>query len=224
MKIWRFSDPRDDRFASAGRRGAWTAKAESVCAGCTASMQVRAQPLILEWEPGSDEVGDFVWPGFGSEVVGSDRAIDVLEAFGGFEPGPVEYMSSTSNGRGKQVRLPYEGPRLREVWVTATAAMDRGKSTAELTRSCTECGREQWELHGVERWDSHFDAVLKRLVRVKLQRLPESGIFVESAQLAHGIFRMEEFPAWVFCTDDVRRAVEQSGCSNVSFLEMGEAI
>ena len=41
--------------------------------------------MIMEWERSSSVVGDFVWPGFGFEVVVTDVAAQVLQRFPGFE-------------------------------------------------------------------------------------------------------------------------------------------
>ncbi len=124
---------------------------------------------------------------------------------------------------GTRVPLPYDGPSLHELWVTARVGMDRDRSTAELEHACAECGDQRWELYGVERWDSHFDQDLKLLARFKTDRLPDAGIHVSAADLADAdIFRVHEFPAWVLCTDVVREAIETASFSNVSFLEVGE--
>lgn len=222
--LWRFSDPVDHRFAAAGRRGSWT-KSEGVCPECGDSRQLRVQPLIMVWEPGSDLVGDFVWPL--NTVVVTDQVLQVLqEHFSGFEAGPVEMIEDTGKRpkRGKpQVRLPYEGPPLHELWVTASVHLDRERSNVEFERQCGTCGREFWNVFGVERWDSHFDRDCGHLVRTKTERLPNQGIFVSDADLQGAdIFRVAELPAWVFCTDAVRQLIEKEGFSNCSFLEMGD--
>ncbi len=182
------------------------------------------QPLVMVWEPGSCEVGDFTWPGFDSEVVATSAVLDVLDQFDGFKPGPVEIVEDPGTPRrGKRVRLPYDGPPLHELWVTAWVGMDRERSSAELAHACAACKAERWELYGGERWESSFDQDLQKLVRVKTSRPPGAGIYVREATLGGAsIFRVEEFPGWVFCTDLVREVVETEGFSNVSFLEMGE--
>lgn len=183
--------------------------------------------MVIAWEPGSDEIGDFTWPGFDSEVVVTDAVLDELRPSSGFDPGPVEVVedADASKKRGKRVEVPYRGPSLHELWVTVSVSLDRDRSSAELEHACPTCGAERWELYGVERWDSHFDQELKELVRTKTERLPNAGVFVRESELAGAdVFRVREFPAWVFCTDSVRKAVEKAGFSNVSFLEMGETI
>jgi hypothetical protein len=225
MRIWRFSDPGDERFAVAVRRGAWSEQAATgVCTACSASRQVRVQPLVIAWKPGSDIIGDFTWPGFDSEVVVTGRVLDVLIEYGGFEPGGIEIVDD-QDGPVRRTPAPksHEGLLLHELWVTTAVHMDRDRSTVELEHSCSQCRAERWELYGVEHWDSRFDHDVKRLVRIKTDRLPGAGIYVSEAHLTNaGIFRVAEFPAWVFCTDPVRDAVKQEGFSNVEFLEMGE--
>lgn len=231
MRIWRFANPSDHGFAEAGRRGSWTpASGEGVCPECTASRQRRAKPLVIEWRSGSDVVGDFTWVGYGEEVVTTEEVLDFLvDRFSGFEAGPVEMVQDPNlkrtNRAKSRVWLPYDGPPLRELWVTTWVHIDPERSSAELQRRCGTCGTEFWELYGVEHWDSHFDQELKQLVRTKTERLPNAGVFVREADLAGAhIFRVHELPAWVFCTDPVREVVEKAGFSNVSFLEMGDTI
>lgn len=220
----------DREFATAGRRGSWepSRNERGVCSECSASQQRRAKPLMMLWEAGSDVVGDFVWPGFDSEVVVTDRVFRLLhESFEGFETGPVEIVEDEDAPRANQrdkrrVRLPDDGRDLRELWVTAWVHLDRDRSSVELERRCGTCAAEFWEVYGVERWDSHFDRENRQLVRTKTERLPDAGIFIKEADLGPAsIFRVHEFPAWVFCTDRVRELVEEEGLANVAFLEMG---
>lgn len=179
---------------------------------------------MVAWEPGADEVGDFTWPGFGSEVVATSDVIEILNQFAGFEPAPVEFVEDVgAPKRAKRVRLPYDGPRLHELWVTAWVGMDRERSSAELEHACAECGAERWNLYGVERWDSHYDQDLKRQGSIKTDRFPDAGIYVSEADLCGAsIFRVKEFPGWVFCTDHVRGVVVEKAFSNVSFLDVGD--
>lgn len=227
MRIWRFTSPRDDRYAAAGRRGAWTEANTGTCPECSSSRQTRARPLILVWEPGSALVGDFVWPGFGSEVVAADHVCAAFESsFSGFERGPVEMVEEPDLDRtsAPRVALPYEGPALYELWTTAWVSADVGRSTIRLGRRCGTCGTEFWEVDGVERWDSAFDREKRQLVPTRMGRDPQSGIYVPRAELGDAdIFRVAQFPGWVFCTDGVRDLASDRRFTNVDFLEMGEA-
>jgi hypothetical protein len=187
---------------------------------------MRAQPLILVWEPGSDLVGDFVWPGFGSEVVAAGQVFAAFESsFAGFERGPIEMVEEPDLGRvgEPRVTLPYEGPTLYELWTTAWANADVDRSTIRLDRRCGTCGTEFWEVNGVEHWDSVFDPNQRQLVRSRVGRDPQSGIYLRRKDLAGAdVFRVAQFPGWVFCTDPVRVLVHERRFTNVDFLEMGD--
>jgi hypothetical protein len=192
------------------------------------SSQERAKPLILAWEPGSDVIGDFVWPGADSEVVVTDRVLCVLQGrFRGFEPGSVEMVDwDLPGGRRKpRVRLPYQGPGLHEFWVTSWVHLNPDRSTVELEKRCGTCGHEFWKLYGVERSDWKYDRERPELVVTKTDRLPNAGIFLSETDLAGAsIFRVFEFPGLVFCTDPVRDLIEQEGFSNAAFMEMGDTL
>ena len=128
----------------------------------------------MVWEPGSGEVGDFTWPGFDSEVVVTGNVLEALNQFQGFEPGQVKIVEDAdAPKRAKRVRLPYNGPPLHELWVTARIGMDRQRSSAELENECAECEAERWELYGVERWDS---GVLRGFRTVGLVRFVDWSI------------------------------------------------
>lgn len=225
MKLWRLSDPRGHEFAEAGLRGTWSNANDGPCPECTASRQMREKPLVLAWQPGANEVGDFTWPGLGSDIVVAGRVLGLLQDhLSGFEAGPVEMTEDPNvSKRAKRVLLPYKGPELHELWVTRWVHLDPVRSSVELENRCGTCGAERWEVYGVERWDSHFDPERKQLVRVKTERLPSAGILVSETDLAgDAIFRVHELPGWVFCTELVRELVEKEQFSNVSFLEMGD--
>jgi hypothetical protein len=231
MRLWRFTSPVDDTFAEGGQRGSWSAPAGGrVCPECSSSRQSRIQPLLLAWLPGSDLVGDFTWCGLAGEVAVTERVVAALRGHcHGFEPGAVEMVEdneASASRRGKpRVRLPYSGPALHELWVTTWVHLDRDGSSVELERTCGTCHTEFWEVFGVERWDSHYDPERRRLVRTKTERLPKAGVFVQNAELAGAsIFRVHEFPGWVFCTDVARALIQKEGFTNVAFLEMGETL
>jgi hypothetical protein len=172
-------------------------------------------------------VGDFVWSGFDDETIARDEILTAFRAhFSGFELGPVEMIEDPEmplpERRKPRVRLPYEGPPLSELWVTSSARLDRGRSSVELERKCRTCSTEYWEVYGVEHWESHYDPDGNSLIRSKTERHPGAGIFVDESQLAGAdLFRLREFPSWIFCTDSVREFVEKQSYSNVAFLEMG---
>ena len=224
MKIWRLTRPRNSGFAAAGARGAW--KPGELCPECTRSTEERTPPLQLVWEPGSDQIGDFVWAG--PAVAARREVVDVLrKPFTGVEPGPVgmvdEPPPTAAQRRQPRVQLPYQGPELQELWVTASVPVDRARSSIELERRCTTCGTEYWEVYGVERWAFNVDPDTCDLAYELIPRTPKGGLFVRPEDLPGAdIFWVQEAPAWILCTDEVRDWAVSEGCTNVAFLEVGE--
>lgn len=231
MRIWRLTDPADSRFARASRRGSWS-PSSGVCPDCGASSQERIQPLVLEWEPGSDVIGDFTWPGFGSDVAITEQVANRLKAFGGFEPGPVEMVQDSTlnrpsgSRRGKpRVWLPYDGPPLRDLWVTHQAYLDLERSSVRLVNECKICGRKHYDIDGIEWYETGWDKERRESVKTHHPRCQGLGIYSSADALAGvAIFRVREFPGWILVTDVVKDFVEKEGFTNVSFLEAGETL
>jgi len=243
MKIWRMTEPEDSHFAAAGLCGAWSESGE-LCPECTSSTSGRAQPLIVEWESGSDVIGDFTWTAGGTAPMVTRSVCKELAArFGGFEGGPVEMKWDKKferpvkpNPRARRrVWLPYEGPPLCELWVTKRVAFDPERTTAKLTRKCGTCGREYWEVQCVE-WHkpgmdvSHFPPEhrakmnLEYFKPVDVYRVPGAGLFVTRKELGSaGIFECHAW-GWTFCTDDVKQFIEKMKYTNVTFWEFGEVV
>ncbi|MGH9891684.1 MAG: hypothetical protein ACREA0_06825 [bacterium] len=229
MKLWRFADPSDQQFAEASRRGTWS-PSSGLCSECGASSQERIQPLVLEWEPGSDVIGDFTWPGFGSDIAIAEKVVTAFKGFGGFEPGPVEMVQDPNQRRqggphrGKpRVWLPYQGPPLYDLWVTRQVHLDLERSSVWLVKECRTCGRQQYAVDGIERRETRWDKEQRKSVRMHIPRSRGLGFYVaEDAFTGSAIFRTHEFPGWVLCTDLVKEIVEKEGFTNVSFLEVGD--
>jgi len=230
MRIWHFADPHDFRFADASRRGTWAPSfSPGPCPECGATQQRRVPPLVIEWEPGSEIVGDFTWPGFGSEVVVTEQVLKAFsKRFSGFEPGPVEMFEEPDLDpeveQKSRVWLPYQGPKLFELLTTDWVHLDPDRSSIKPSKpKCSTCGSEAFELEGVEERRSRWDKVRKELVRLDTPRLPGKGVYIADCDLdGTSVFRIHEQPGAVFCTDPVRDFVREGRFTNVSFLEMGE--
>jgi hypothetical protein len=217
MKVWRFSDPSDYGYARAGRHGGTWQEGEP---------WRRAKPLAIEWLPDSNVVGDFTWPGLDTDIVITDRVGQALKEAGvtGFELGLVEMVSNPKGSKRASTRprvnLPYVGPQLWDLWVTAWAELDRERSTVKLVRTQPD-GPERYEVCGVERREVIWDQGRLELVKKWQPRIEGQGVF---ARTGTGIFRIAEFPAWIFCTDEVKQIIESREFTNVSFLQMGDAL
>ena len=222
MKIWRFADPDDNSFAAATRHGTWRGPDDGVCPECTASRQKRVPPLIMSFDPGSRRIGDFIWPGMSGEIVAGLAAIDRLRPFGGFEPTPVHLIAGRSR---TAPALPEQAPILSEITTTRWVDLDAERSAAVRRSLCGTCGAEEWDLDGIERIDSHYDLGARKLVRQRIPRKADAGIFVPRRDLGgDGLFRIRQCPAWIACTDLVAAACRAAGLTNVDFLELGDAV
>lgn len=234
MTIWQFWEPRGSGFAEAVDRGTWISEhGRGECSECGIPDEVRIPPLILEWEPGSDVVGDFVHVGI-SDWAATDGVLTALaDRFRGFEPGPLEMVQDSGLRRPKRVTrrtkprvwLPYEGPPLHDLWVTAWAHIDCEKSSVRLKRQCTTCGYREYKLEGVEERTFKWDAERLEGHHVRIPRVPGKGLYVHRRDLAGAdIFRVHEFASAVLCTDSVKAFIEDHGYTNIIFLEMGELL
>jgi hypothetical protein len=238
MTIWKMTKPRHSVYAEPGLRGAW--REGYLCKECTRSTEKRIQPLIVEWEPGSDKVGDFSWASTGCAVI-TERVHQLLsERFRGYEPGSVEMLQHpklkrpqrTTKRTQARVWLPYQGSPLFELWLIARVHMDADLTTAKLVRECNKCGYRRWELEGYEHWEHkveirHLEGWAREYkdISVRHSRKAGKGLFVQLAGLEdRDIFEVAEFPGWVLCTNRVKQCAEEQAFTNVEFMEMGELI
>jgi hypothetical protein len=204
MKMYHFGDPHDPQFASAMRIGTWSAApGPGVCTECTATLQRRILPLIIEWEPGSDRIGDFTWPGFDDELVVNDRVRQMFEdLFDNLEFHPIEMTarSLVANGNGRRpkpfVKLPYDGPALWDAQPTSRCPLDLDRSGIRLSRVCNTCGYEFYDTPAFR--DRHL-------------------VLDKSKWRGEDVFRTNVYPDWIFCTERVKTAVDQHRFTNVTF-------
>jgi len=238
MIIWNLSEERDSAYAEPALRGAWSKG--YVCKECTASTEKRTQPLIVEWQPGSDRIADISWASTGCPVI-TERVHKLLsERFRGYEPGPVEMVQNPRLKRPQRntkrtkprVWLPYQGPPLFELWITARVHMDADRTHARLVKACSKCGYKRWELEGYERWENQVKyqdcpdgGRTYTVTSIRHPRAPGKGLFIRADALnSRDIFQAIEFPGWILCTDSVKTFIEAQGFTNVDFVAMGELI
>ncbi len=235
MKNWIIQDPVEFQFARANIQGAWSPieKGLKTCPDCTQPLQKRIKPLVIEWEPGSDVIGDFLWPEFGSIAV-SERSYKAMESrFRGFERGPVEMIQDPKLNCPKRITkrttpriwLPYEGMPLYELWVTSWAHLEMQKSTVKYLNKCNTCAQEFYKVSGIERSERSWNSYLGVMYEMRVPREPGQGVFTDETNLKGAdIFRVHEFPAWTLCTDRVKDLIVKENFTNVTFFEMGEII
>lgn len=186
---------------------------------------------VIEWQPGSWEVGDFVWAEGHGFVLIADRAERVLAASGvrGWTSLPIEMRQHPSvvkpqmpqrvAARNRRVWLPYEGPALREMHITRWVHLDRERSTYKRPLKSDE-GAELLPPRGVE-WYS-VDGAGRR---VQHPRRPDKGFFVSAEDLGgDSVFRCYEWPHVLLVTDAAKTVIEGGGLTNIEFVEYGEVI
>ena|SRR3990172_413140 len=209
MKLYLFRDPYDYRFARGGRRGTWS-PSPGLCPECGGSRSERIPPLIIEWLPDSDQIGDFTWPGLNDEVVVTQRVREALEGrFRGFEFRSIEMYQNPRLKRPSRptkrtkprVWLPYEGPPLWDLQPTSQCRLDLERSGLRYTGICGTCG---WESYEVPPLEGRYLVV---------DRSTWDGA---------DIYRIHEYSALVYCTEQVKEFIESQGFTNVSFLLDGE--
>jgi hypothetical protein len=225
VNIWRFHGGFDSSgYAQAAAVGTWI-REEASCPECGISGRERVQPLVIEWEKGSDVVGDFTSAGLAGVMITERVGRGLRRAgFQGFNLGPVEMVEDSSMPKGaKIVLLPYSGAQLYDLWVTAWVHADLNRSSVKLDRDCEECGVRQWSVQGAERYELGYDPKEQALTKTHTPRIRGKGILIsERALESIDIFRIREFPAWTCCKGQVRDFVLSEGYSNAVFVEIGE--
>lgn len=209
MKIYHFHNPYNYRFAQALRRGTWYPKGAKVCPECHTSRQKRVSPLIIEWEPGSDLIGDFTCPG-DDELVIAQKVRNVFEGrFREIEYRPVEFWQEPKLKQPKKltprtkprVWMPYTGPTLWNVIPRVWCYLDHAKSGVSIKKVCSTCGNTIYEKPPWRQRHLVLDL---------------------STWNGEDIFHIHEYSGAIFCTERVKEFVQNSAFTNITFLEDGE--
>ncbi len=209
IRLFYLRDPENYNYASAVRRGTWYPLGEKICPECQRSRQKRIPPLIIEWEPGSNVVGDFTWPGFNTDLVVSQRVREQFEKhFHALEFWSVEFWQSPklkkptkmTNRSLSRIWLPYEGPTLWDVILNSWCHLDHLRSGISIEKICSVCKRVV------------FNYPIQRQGNLVVDPSTWSG---------EDIFHIHEYPGGVFCTERARELIFQAGFTNVGFAEDG---
>lgn len=154
-------------------------------------------------------IGDFVWPGFNSDLVVVQKVKESFEIeFNQLEFGPVEFVQTPKTKYPKkitsrtklQVLLPYEGPRLWDVIPKVWCHLDHQRSNITIEKECKTCGKT---IYSTPPWDQR-----KMIVDVDTWN-------------GENIFRIYEYTGLIFCTERVKEFVNEQKFTNVSFVEDG---
>jgi len=207
--LYQFSCNRYDRqFAQATRLGTWSPQpTPAMCPECTRSLQTRIRPLIITWEPSSDLIGDFTWPGLLDDMIVTDRVKQCLEGkVRGVEFSPIVVKGTPLPSRGKKGRASPSSTEVREnllplwdMWINAQCRLDHLASSIEVKKQCGTCNHVFYFSN--QNWEG----------------------LVVSSESWHGenVFRCVETPVWNYALQDIRDAIVLGGFTNVTLLERG---
>jgi len=202
------------------------------CANCFEGATFKiSYPIVIEWIPGSDILGDFTWPGEGRAVVKFSVYNAVQSRFPMVRFDSVQMMQDPKlripkNKRRAKPRiwLPYEGPELIELIPTYRAPV-HPSTTWEFSSLCETCGKSSKMLAGAESKMQRWDQKRQVLVPNWKAREPGKGLFISRSAIAgYPIFWAEEFSTPIFCTDEFKHFIEDRGFTNIDFLEWGEIV
>lgn len=216
MKLWRLVQPIDSQCALVIRRGTWQYPPgiQGLCPMCNGSRQRRVPPLIAEWKYGP-KTGDFSWSAAGEIVITETVRKFLLSRYKRLSAEPVNFLNTRKSMRSELMELGLPGP----------VTINTDRSSVKKVFACNECGRERYEINDVENVSTRWDKKSQSGLTIRTARVPESGIYITSAELnGYEIFRIKEMPSWAFCTDTARSDIEKAGFTNIGFLEAGDII
>lgn len=188
-------------FADFSAVGTWVDDG-SRCDACGWHGQSLREPLLVEWEVGQDQIGDFSWDGpFGYLGLVTKNVVNFFRDYGySCVFHPVEYVVAQHAAGSPRVPCTHEGPK--QLWLESThfVHLDTVASDVSVKLSCDKCGRVKYSFCN-------------------------QGIIVPKANWnGEKIFRLtENGPSFAtFVTDEARSEIEAQGFSNISFTLAGK--
>ncbi|AAN51450.1 hypothetical protein [Leptospira interrogans] len=229
--IWKIVEYIDSIYAECWLRSPVKLVETFPCDSCKIGGKYETpSPLIIEWEEGSNDIGDFSWPTSGRVVVKETVFKALNEIVGELSSGPVKMIQDPKlkppirkTKRKPRVYLPYQGPPLVELIVNKKVPLLH-KTTTKIIDRCEICGRTQRELIGVEEKEHFWNASSKKLIKINKTRESEKGLFVSSSDIGSNaiFFRVDEFSDAILCTDEMKKILEEKEYTNIDFLAYGE--
>ncbi len=187
-------------FAHYSIVGTWTYLRDP-CKKCNYYWQRIVAPLLIQWEPSTEVIGDFSWDGpFGTKFVVTERVVDKMNLMG-FDCLFSEVQYVRPDRKRNVVPFPYAGPRLRWCQPTAMVSLDMERSVVAVVSHCLECGDVRYTFR-------------------------DNGIVIRKQEWKQkDIFRIAtNGPDLAFVTEEGRRLIEEAGLTNIAFTDAGEII
>lgn len=227
--IWCVDSAFESNFAECGIRSPWETQ-NRPCLSCyKGATTIIPYPLVIEWLPGSNVVGDFSWPGCGRAIIKKRISDDMLKRFSMLELREIEMIQDhhlrvpKNKSKAKQrVWLPYDGEPLVEL-VPLCCFPESPRTTNRVAFRCDVCGRETTQLEGFELKEHRWDQIKQDLVPYMKPREAGRGLFISRNFVKDcPIFRVESFLSSIFCLNEFKNFIEDQGYTNIDFLEYGE--
>lgn len=143
MKFYLLDDPQiPAKYAMFSHLGTWSSNYKH-CKFCGLHSQKLIEPLLVEWEPGTDVIGDFSWCGYTMIVRDQvkqffdDQELNCLY-------GKIKYVPPTGKKRPKRVPFPYTGPRLYWAICQNRILLNEKLSGVDLEIDCKVCGQKKY--------------------------------------------------------------------------------
>lgn len=186
-------------FASFACVGTWSD--DRICSVCGEASARLSEPLQIEWDDGTDQIGDFSWGGYNCVVRDAARSFLESHAFE-LKFGEVQVVAPTERTRRPRVEFPYRGPTLSWPTPLSRLRLDEERSGVQLLSDCLSCGQRRYTFR-------------------------RDGIaFRRSTWKGEKIFLVEQFrrSSAMFLTEEGVAALLQGGFSNLSPRLAGEII
>lgn len=194
------TEPGRGEYAEFSHTGTWEDFREP-CDVCQKGTQKLVEPLKIEWDYGSDIVGDFSYCGY--TIIVTDRVKDFLtENNYNCHFGKVIVEKTREKKRGKLVPYPYEGPHLNWMMPQDMIDLDAEKNGLYFEINCPKCGYKKYNF----RWD---------------------GIVIPKSEVdGVKMFRIRQFGLSdaIFLTEETLQEILAQGFTNFWYKEAGEVV
>lgn len=198
------------------------------CDCCMSGYQIeRIFPATIYY--GGGETRDFRRSPMDSYIATRAIGEELALHFKGVEPKPLYILRSPYSGpwHDKKVRGAhiYKGSELVELWLPHDVPIDlSGRSTLELSGGCEACGRKPiYKIIGMEEEIKGPPRGQEMYTWVRQPRDPEKGLFIPESQLAGNHF-FTYGGLWNYCTEDVKKYIEDKGWTGIEFWECGTVV
>jgi hypothetical protein len=214
-KIWDLGSPINREIYA-------DASPESVNTGPNVDSELSPEEFVFKWEPGSDLVGDCIWPWMPGQItIRKELASELVSKFAG-----MKMFLTTALGapRKKGARKrPIDPIEFAVLWPTHWLSYDEELSTVE--EKIRFANIKLPTIIGAETYEQDYRPLEGINKHEHVPRLPDKGLFVHREDLAgFEIFRPRQLGGMMLCTDKFRQFFVERNVSNILFLEVGDVI